>query len=73
MSEEIKLNEDIKKVVKTPLIITSAKEMKRLEQENERLHTIIKEVRKYIERRDIDWGSKEHDHVLEMLDKEIKE
>lgn len=41
--------------------------------ENERLHSIIKEVRKYIERRDIDWGSEEHDHVLEMLDKAIKE
>lgn len=40
-----------------------------LEKENEDLKSIIKEVREFIDRRDLDFGSEEHDHVLEMLDK----
>ena len=30
---------------------------------------IIKEVREYIDRRDIEWGSEEHNHVLKILEK----
>lgn len=37
--------------------------------EIERLNNIIKEAREYIDRRDIDWGSDEHNHVLQILDK----
>lgn len=40
-----------------------------LEKEIEKLNNIIKVAREYIDRRDIEWGSKEHNYVLEILDK----
>ena len=60
-----KFNQDL-----TSLNIKYSETIKNQVQELERLHSIIKEVREYIERRDIDWGSEEHEHVLEILDKE---
>ena len=60
-----KFNQDL-----TSLNIKYSETIEKQLQELERLHSIIKEVRNYIERRDIDWGSEEHDHVLEILDKE---
>lgn len=46
------------------------KELFEVKKENQLLHSIIKEVREYIDRRDIEWGSEEHNQVLEILDKE---
>ena len=60
-----KFNQDL-----TSLNIKYSETIEKQLNEIERLHSIIKEVRDYIERRDIDWGSEEHDHVLEILDKE---
>ena len=44
-----------------------------LQEENKKLKSIIKEAREYIDRRDLDFGSEEHNHVLEILDKENKQ
>ena len=60
-----KFNQDL-----TSLNIKYSETIEKQLNEIERLHSIIKEVRDYIERRDIDWGSEEHNHVLEILQKE---
>ena len=54
------------------LALDLAKENQKLAFKNLKKENIIKEVREYIDRRDIEWGSEEHNHVLEILDKENK-
>ena len=70
MSEEIRPFEEYKEMIKDMRKEEMIRGLYDLSSRVTKQENIIKEVREYIDRRDIEWGSEEHNHVLEILDKE---